>query len=80
MLLRPDSREYEIELEDGTMDRIFANKIARNLYSQVDDKGREILVFKEIVGHRANKAAMTKENGLFEHASEHKKPMKIKHG
>ena len=46
-----DSREYEIELEDGTMDRIFANKIAQNLYSQVDDGGREILAFKEIVGH-----------------------------
>ena len=35
-----DTREYDIELEDGTMDRIFANKIAANIYSQVDDEGR----------------------------------------
>ena len=40
-----DDREYEIELEDGTTDRIFANKIAENIYSQLDDEGREILKF-----------------------------------
>ena len=34
-----DQREYEIKLEDGTMDRIFANRIAAIIYSQVDDKG-----------------------------------------
>ena len=75
-----DSREYEIELEDGTVDRIFANKIAQNLYSQVDDEGREILAFQEIIGHRANKAAMTKENGFIEHANGHRKPKKTTHG
>ena len=35
-----DSREYEIELEDGTEDRIFANKNAENIYAQLDDEGR----------------------------------------
>jgi len=38
-----DNQEYEIELEDGATDRIFANKIAENIYSQLDDEGREIL-------------------------------------
>ena len=75
-----DSREYEIELEDETVDRIFANTIAQNLYSQVDDEGREILAFREIIGHRANKAAMSKENGFIKHASGHKKPKKTTHG
>ena len=28
-----DSREYEVEMEDGTTDRLFANKIAENIYS-----------------------------------------------
>ena len=33
------------------MDRIFANKIAANIYSQADDKGREIMAFREIIDH-----------------------------
>ena len=59
-----DDRECEIKLEDGTTDRIFANKIAENIYSQLDDKGREILKFRNIIDHRKDKSALTKENGL----------------
>ena len=59
-----DDREYEIELEDGTTDRIFANKIAENIYSQLDDEGREILKFRDIVDHRKDGTALTKENGF----------------
>ena len=29
-----DTRQYDVELEDDTMDRIFTNKIAANIYSQ----------------------------------------------
>ena len=56
-----DTREYEIELEDGTTDRIFDSRIAANLYSQVDNKGRQILAFREIVRHEKNSAAMPKD-------------------
>ena len=28
-----DTRQYDVELKDGTMDRLFANKIAANIYS-----------------------------------------------
>ena len=42
-----DTRQYEVELEDGTTDAYFAN-----LYSQVDSEGRELLSFKEIADHR----------------------------
>ena len=59
-----DDREYEIELEDGTTDRIFANKIAENIYSQLDDEGREILKFRDIIDHRKDKSTVTKENGF----------------
>ena len=34
-----DTREYEVELEDGTYDSYFANTIAKNLWSQCDAKG-----------------------------------------
>ena len=57
-----DDREYEIELEDGTTDRIFANKIAENIRSQLDDEGREILKFWYIIDHQKDGTALTKEN------------------
>jgi hypothetical protein len=75
-----DTRKYELELEDGTMDRIFANRIAANLYSQVDDKGRQILAFREIVGHKKNKIAMSKDKGFTVQASGHRKQKKTTHG
>ena len=36
-----DTREYEVQLEDGTFDSYFANTIAENLYSQCDAEGKE---------------------------------------
>ena len=33
------TQEYEVELENGETDRIFANKLAVNLHLQLDDKG-----------------------------------------
>ena len=58
-----DTREYEIELEDGTEDRIMANKIAANIYSHLDDEGREILAFGDIVDHRKNGHEISKKMG-----------------
>ena len=50
-------------MEDGTNNRLFANKIAENIYSQLDDEGREIMKFREIVDDRKDGSATTKENG-----------------
>ena len=60
-------------MEDGMTDRLFANKIAENIYSQLDDKGREMIKFNEIIDHRKNEAAMTKENGFTQLSHGHKK-------
>ena len=49
--------EYEVELEDGTTDRYFANVIAENIYSQLDTEGQERVVLSEIVDHRKDKSA-----------------------
>ena len=54
-----DTREYKVELEDGTMDRIFANKIAANIYSQVDDEGQNTMCFREIIDHDRDNTALT---------------------
>jgi hypothetical protein len=34
-----DQREYEIEYDDGTAQRMFGNIIAANLYAQMDKEG-----------------------------------------
>lgn len=68
-----DSREYEIELEDGTTDRIFANKIAENIYTQLDDEGREILAFGDIIDHRKDNSALSKDDGFTILKNGHKK-------
>jgi hypothetical protein len=59
-----DTREYEIDFEDGTTDRYLDNVISENLYSQVDSEGRSHLVFQEIIDHRSNpKLAVSKQFG-----------------
>ena len=75
-----DTREYEIELEDGTEDRIMANKIAENIYSQLDDEGREILTFGDIIDHRSNGHAISKRDGFVILAGGHKKCKKTTRG
>ena len=34
-----DTREYELEYDDGTHDRYFPNVTAENIYSQIDSEG-----------------------------------------
>lgn len=75
-----DTREYVIELEDGEHDRIMANQIAANLYSQLDDEGREIMNFKGIIDHKRDGSAITKENGFYQTRSGAKKAKKTTRG
>ena len=49
-----DSREYEIEMENKTTDRLFSNKIPENIYPQLGNEGREIMKLKEIIDHQKN--------------------------
>ena len=59
-----DSREYWIEFPDGDEEKYAANVIAENLYSQVDSKGWRYAVMKEIVDHRSNATAISKDDGF----------------
>ena len=49
------------------------NKIAENIYSQLENDGQEIMKFNEIIDHRKNGSAMTKENGFTQLSHGHKK-------
>lgn len=41
-----------------------ANKIDEDIYSQLDDASREILIFQDIIDHRKDDPALTTANGI----------------
>jgi hypothetical protein len=62
MNLLLDTREYEVEFPDGSIDVLTANAIAKSLYSQVDEEGRSYLILSEIVDHRKDRNAISCDN------------------
>jgi hypothetical protein len=44
---------------------MFANTIAENIYTQIDEEGRQYLVLKEIVDHKFSDDAITKTDGFI---------------
>ena len=47
-----DTREFEVEYPDGSVDVLTANNIAESLYSRVDAEGREHMLMTEIIEHK----------------------------
>jgi hypothetical protein len=74
-----DTSEYIIEYDDGTSDRMFANAIAENIYTQVDNEGRHFVLLKEITDHRNNEDAITVDEG-FVVVNGQRKPKKTTKG
>jgi hypothetical protein len=60
-----DTRSYEVEFPDGSTEAVSANIIAENIYSQVDAEGHIFSILKEIVDHRVDGNAITKDDGTF---------------
>ena len=58
-----DTREYECELEDGTVMRYNANVIAENIFAQCDDAGRRQAILDEIIDHKRDGRALRVDNG-----------------
>ena len=58
-----DTRQYEVELSDGTTEEFYANVIAENLFSQVDTEGRQYVLLKEISEHRKDETAIPISEG-----------------
>jgi hypothetical protein len=58
-----DTREYEVEFADGTVQAVTANVIAESVYSQVDDYGRSYTILQEITDHHFSDKAVKKEDG-----------------
>ena len=53
-----DTREYLVELNDGSEETYSANTIALNMYRQVDSEGRAYLLLDEISRHRREAVAV----------------------
>ena len=47
-----DTRMYDIEYADGTVETVTANIIAENILSQVDERGHRQLLLDEIIEHK----------------------------
>jgi hypothetical protein len=60
-----DTRQYEVEWHDGKREIIFANTIAENLYSQVDQEGNRHVIFNDIIAHRSADEAVKDEDSFF---------------
>ena len=58
-----DTREYECELEDGTVMRYNANVIAENTFAQCDDEGRCLALLDEIIDHKRDARVLRVDNG-----------------
>ena len=60
-----DSRQYEVEYSEGTVEVLAANIIAKNLLAQVDDQVHRRLMIDEIEDHRKGSDAVPKEKGTI---------------
>jgi hypothetical protein len=60
-----DTREYEVEFDDGIRDTYGANLIAECMYSQLDAEGNRHALISEIIDHKANNRAMKIADGTF---------------
>ena len=59
-----DTREYDIEFTDGSVDKYTANVITENMFSQVDDEGNQYFLMNEITYHRKDNTSITISDGI----------------
>ena len=60
-----DTREYVVELEDGTFNSYFANTMAENLFSQCDAEGRQFNTIRDIIDHQTDGHALSRQEGYY---------------
>lgn len=60
-----DTRQYEVQFEDGRVEVYSANILAENILAQVDDQGHRQLMIDEIVDHRVGPTAIPMSKGTY---------------
>ena len=58
-----DTSQYEVEFEDGSVEKCSANIIAEHIYAQLDDDVYTWMLMDEIVDHWSNPDAVPKREG-----------------
>ena len=53
-----DTSVYEVELEDGSIERYHANILVEHIYASIDDDGYTKSAFDSIVDHRSKSNAV----------------------
>ena len=61
-----DSRQYQVDYLDDTLEILSANIIAENLLSQVDSEGHINCLLDEIVDHRCDNNAMSSNDNMYQ--------------
>jgi hypothetical protein len=69
-----NTREYEVEFTDGTIEQYAANMIANIMYTQVDNEGNMIQLLDEIMDHKKDDTVIDIANGTVNLASGNVKP------
>ena len=59
-----DTREYDIEFTDGSVNKYTSDVIAENMFEQVDDEGNQYLLMNKITDHRKNNTAIPIYDGM----------------
>jgi len=59
-----DTRVYEVEFPDGSVNDYAANILAEALYAQVDVDGNRFLLLKEIIDHKTDATALSKLDAI----------------
>ena len=56
---------YEVEYQDGHKASLSANRIAQNMFAQVDEEGNRHILFQEIVDHRVDGKEIKQQDTLI---------------
>ena len=69
-----DTSIYKVKLDDGEREAFSANIIAEHIYSQVNQEGFTHYTLSEIIDHKRDSLAVTKDDGFVTTPNGQKKP------
>ena len=75
-----DTRQYEIQFEDGEVSTYQANLIAEHISSRCDELGHELMLLEDIVDHSRNGDAVVADDGMIKTNSGNLVPRKTTKG
>jgi hypothetical protein len=60
-----ETRTYDIEFHDGTLKEYSANLIAKSIFAQVDDEGREYVLLQVMIDHSKDANAISMGDAII---------------